>query len=92
MAKDPGVGYKVVATVAAAKGECAAGHVVGDTFTISCHDPAGLCGFFYYHIFPDLQTFQFGGKMPWWQPDEFEATCPDPTNALTLRLVRKPRE
>ena len=92
MAQDPGIGYKVVATVVQARGVCGAGHVLGDTFEISCHDAAGLCGFFYHHLFADLQTFQFGGTLPWWQQDEFEARCPDPANELTLRLRRSLRE
>ncbi len=92
MAKDPGVGYRVVATVVAAKGHCGAGHQPGDHFEISCHNPAGLCGFFYHDLFADLQTFQFGGRMPWWQGDAFEASCPDPANQVTLRLERTQRE
>ncbi len=88
MAKDPGVGYRIVATVTAVRGHCSAGLQVGDTFEISCHDPNGLCGFFYHDIFPDLQTFQFGGSLPWWQGDTFEAECPDSQNLVTLRLER----
>ena len=67
MAKDPGFGYKVKATVISAKGTCSAGHKEGDTFDISCHNPDGLCGFFYHDIFPTLSTFQFGGNLPWWE-------------------------
>jgi uncharacterized repeat protein (TIGR04076 family) len=65
MAKDPELGYKMVATVVDVKGKCSVGHKVGDSFEISCHNPAGLCGFFYHNIFPSLQTFQFGANMPW---------------------------
>jgi uncharacterized repeat protein (TIGR04076 family) len=92
MAEDPGVGYRVVATVVAAKGKCSAGHCLGDRLEISCHNPAGLCGFFYHHIFADLQTFQFGGRLPWWRGDAIEVTCPDPGNPVTLRLERTQRE
>ncbi len=88
MAKDPGVGYRVVATVTEAKGKCHAGHQVGDTFEISCHDPAGLCGFFYHDLFPDLSTFQFGGSLPWWKGDVIHAQCPDSQNCVTLKLER----
>jgi uncharacterized repeat protein (TIGR04076 family) len=59
MAQDPGIGYRVVATVTGVKGKCNAGHQVGDTFEISCHNPAGLCGFFYHDIFPSLSTLQW---------------------------------
>ena len=46
MAKDPGIGYRVLATATGVKGRCNAGHQEGDTFELSCHNPDGLCGFF----------------------------------------------
>ncbi|MEJ2587354.1 MAG: TIGR04076 family protein [Deltaproteobacteria bacterium] len=92
MAQDPGIGHKITATVVGVKGECSAGHQKGDTFDISCHNPAGLCGFFYHAIFPDLSTFQFGGRLPWWQGDTVELQCPDPQNLVTLKLERTERE
>jgi uncharacterized repeat protein (TIGR04076 family) len=88
MAKDPGIGYRIEATVTAVKGECGAGHQQGDKFQISCHNPNGLCGFFYHDIFPALQTLQFGGNLPWWQGDTIEVRCPDPANLVTLELKR----
>jgi uncharacterized repeat protein (TIGR04076 family) len=91
MAKDPGFGNRVLATVIATEGHCNAGHQVGEQFDLSCHNPAGLCGFFYYQLFPSLQTFQFGGALPWWNGDTIEAGCPDAANQVTLRLVRQPR-
>ena len=91
MAQDPGVGYKITATVTGVKGTCGAGHQEGDTFPISCHDPGGLCGFFYHDIFPDLQTFQFGGNLPWWKGDTIQVECPDPNNRVTLELERTKR-
>ena len=36
MAEDPGLGYRVVATIIGVKGECGAGHKEGETFEISC--------------------------------------------------------
>ncbi len=91
MAKDPGIGMRVKATVVDAQGTCSAGHRVGDTFEISCHDPGGLCGWFYHDIFPALSTFQFGGRYPWWEGDRIEVRCPDPHNLVTLTLERTPR-
>jgi uncharacterized repeat protein (TIGR04076 family) len=88
MAHDPGLGYKIIATVTDVKGECSAGHRVGESFEISCHNPSELCGFFYHHIFPNLQTFQFGGNMPWWQGDSIQLQCPDILNLVTIRLER----
>jgi uncharacterized repeat protein (TIGR04076 family) len=92
VAQDPGIGWKVTATVIGAEGECSAGHRLGDTFEVSCHNPAGLCGYFYHTLFPALQTFQFGGSLPWWQGDTIEVRCPDAGNLVTLRLVRTKRE
>jgi uncharacterized repeat protein (TIGR04076 family) len=92
MAKDPGIGYRVVATVLSVKGECSAGHKAGEIIEISCHEPAGLCGYFYHDIFPSLSTFQFGGSMPWWQGDTIELTCPDSDNLVRLRLTRTKRD
>jgi len=91
MAEDPGYGYKIVATIIDSKGTCGAGHKVGDTFEISCHNTGGLCGWFYHDIFPSLQTFQFGGNLPWWEEDTIEVRCPDPYNLVTMKLERSKR-
>ena len=91
MAKDPGLGYRVKATVTGVKGKCNAGHREGDTFEISCHNPAGLCGFFYHDLFPHLSAFQFGGNFPWWEGDTIQLQCPDPNNLVSLKLERSKR-
>jgi uncharacterized repeat protein (TIGR04076 family) len=92
MAQDPGIGYKVVGTITGVKGECSAAHRIGESFEISCHNPAGLCGFFYHDLFPALSTFQFGGNYPWWQGDVIEVQCPDSYNLVTMKLERFRRE
>jgi len=92
MAEDPGIGYKVTATITGLKGHCSAGHEAGDTFEISCHNPGGLCGFFYHDIFPSLSIFQFGGCLPWWKGDTIELQCPDPHNLVKMKLERSRRE
>jgi uncharacterized repeat protein (TIGR04076 family) len=84
--------YKVTATILDVKRECSAGHKVGDTFEISCLNCGGLCGFFYHTIFPDLQTFQYGGNMPWWKGDAIEVQCTDSYNQVTMRLERTKSE
>ena len=88
MAKNPGIGKKVMATITSVKGECSAGHKAGDTFEICCHDSGGLCGFFYHDIFPSLSTFEFGGNLPWWEGDTIKLQCPDSYNLVRLRLER----
>ena len=56
MAIDPGLGYRVVATVTGVKGKCNAGHRVGESFEISIHNARDLCGSFYHNIFPSLHA------------------------------------
>jgi uncharacterized repeat protein (TIGR04076 family) len=91
MALDPKVGQKVVGEIMSVKGTCSAGHKAGETFEISCHNPAGLCGWFYHDIFPNLMTFQFGGGLPWWQGDTIQVQCPDSYNLVTMKLTRSKR-
>jgi uncharacterized repeat protein (TIGR04076 family) len=85
------MGYKVVATVTGVKGKGNAGHREGEAFEISCHNPGGLCGFFYHSIFPDLHTFQFGGNLPWWGGNTIELLCPESYNLVTMKLERSVR-
>ena len=92
MAVDPGIGSKVTATITGVKGTCSAGHSEGESFNLSCHNPDGLCGFFYHAVFPTLSIFQFGGGLPWWSGDTIEVQCPDSTNLVTMRLERSERE
>ncbi len=80
----------LVATVIDAKGTCAAGHHKGDILELDCLSPGGLCGYFYHHIFPNMQTLENGGKMPWWKSaDEFIAPCSDPMNTVTLKVRKR---
>jgi uncharacterized repeat protein (TIGR04076 family) len=67
------------------------GHREGETFEINCHDPGGLCGFFYHNVFPDLQAFQLGGTLPWWNGNTVEIQCPDSYNLVTVKLERSER-
>ena len=92
MAQDPGLGYRVVATVKEVRGQCNAGHKEGDSFEISCHNPSELCGFFYHNMFPSLYAFQFGANPSWWKDETIEVKCPDLHNLVTVKLERTPRE
>ena len=84
-------GNKVIATVKSVKGDCSWGHEAGDTFNISCHDTAGLCGFFYHDIYPYIAMLQFGGGFPetWGNPDVVTVECMDRVNAVRLELRRE---
>jgi uncharacterized repeat protein (TIGR04076 family) len=91
MAKDPGMGFRIMATITGIKGQCSAGHYEGETFEISCHNTGGLCGYFYHDIFPSLMAFQFEGHLPWWSGDTIHLQCPDPHNLVTMKLERSKR-
>jgi len=83
------VGHRVVATIKSVKGTCHWNHKAGDSFEISAHDTAGLCGFFYHDIFPYIVMLQFGGGFEeWGEPDSVELQCLDKTNAVTIELRR----
>jgi uncharacterized repeat protein (TIGR04076 family) len=83
------VGQRVVATIKSVKGTCHWNHKAGDSFEISAHDTAGLCGFFYHDIFPYILMLQFGGGFQeWGQPDSLELQCMDKMNAVTIELRR----
>ena len=73
------------------KGNCNAGHKVGDTIELSGHNTGGMCGFFYHDIFPYILMLQFGGSFPesWTQnPDIVELECMDRWNAVKIELKR----
>jgi uncharacterized repeat protein (TIGR04076 family) len=87
----PHVGHRVVGTITAVKGNCSWGHKVGDTFEVSAHDTAGLCGFLYHDIFPYVVMLQFGGGFPetWGGPESVELECMDRWNAVKIELRRE---
>lgn len=91
MAKDPGIGNKIIARVIGLKGTCATGHKVGDSFSISIHNPGELCGVFYHDIFPTISVLQFGGSFPWSEKDVVGLECPDRQNVVSVKLERVKR-
>jgi uncharacterized repeat protein (TIGR04076 family) len=83
------IGHRLVATIKSVKGTCHWNHKAGDSFEISAHDTAGLCGFFYHDIFPFILMLQFGGGFEeWGEPDSVELQCLDKMNAVTIELRR----
>ena len=86
MANQPEGMNHMDAEIVEVKGECGAGHKVGDKIKIGCWDTGGLCGFFYHDIFPDLSVMQFGGSYPWSSGEELVLECPDRTNAVTIKI------
>ena len=91
MAEKPKIGYRVVGTIKKVKGDCSAGHKVGDKLELSGHSSGGLCGFFYHDIFPYIIMLQFGGGFPEkWVEDTnvVELVCMDKMNMVTIELKR----
>jgi uncharacterized repeat protein (TIGR04076 family) len=88
MAINPKIGFEIRAIIIKTQGHCSAGHKEGEKISVCCHDSGGLCGFFYNTIFANLQSFQFGGNLPWWQGDIIMLSCPDPNNTVTMKLER----
>ncbi|MFX0034004.1 MAG: TIGR04076 family protein [Candidatus Hermodarchaeota archaeon] len=87
----PKVGYKIIGTIKDVKGNCNAGHKVGDKIELDGHDTGGLCGFFYHDVFPYIVMLQFGGSYPKsWVKDQdiMEFECPDRTNVVKIELQR----
>ena len=85
------IGYRVVGTVTAVKGNCSWGHKVGDKIELSAHNPGGLCGSFYHGIFPYIIMLQFGGGFPkeWGDPNVVALECMDRVNAVRIELRRE---
>ncbi|MFC2044193.1 TIGR04076 family protein [Chloroflexota bacterium] len=85
------IGDKIVGTITAVNGKCAAGHKVGDRIEFNGHSSGGLCGFLYHDAFPYIIMLQFGGSFPkeWGDPDVITVRCTDITNAVALELRRQ---
>jgi uncharacterized repeat protein (TIGR04076 family) len=88
MAKNPDDITPLIAEVISMKGDCSAGHKVGDRLSISPWDSGGLCGFFYHDMYPALTMMQFGGRYPWQSGDEIIVECPDRQVAVTMKLLK----
>ena len=84
----PEKGHQILATVKSIKGCCNAGHKVGDCIQVSARNTAGMCGYLYHAAHPAIVMLQFGGAVPWGNPDVIEIQCPDTLNLLTLELRR----
>jgi uncharacterized repeat protein (TIGR04076 family) len=85
--------YGVKITITSQKGNCVAGHRLGDEFVIQRHTPPGLCLFAYSAIDPDIRTLMFGGTYPWCDDkDTYVGCCPDPVNPVVFELRRIPFE
>jgi uncharacterized repeat protein (TIGR04076 family) len=87
--------YKIVGKIINIKGECHAGHKVGEKIDLTIVEEnrsikgIKLCPFFLDKIFPYLCVMQFGGQFPWQSdPEVFIDSCPDDENKVTIRIER----
>jgi|Deesub1362B_J571_1020462.scaffolds.fasta_scaffold00431_7 uncharacterized repeat protein (TIGR04076 family) len=90
-----GLQYKVVGKIVGIKGECHAGHEVGEEIDLTIFDGEriqkgiNLCPFFLDKLFPYLCVIQFGGQFPWQkEPNIWVDSCPDDENKVTIRIER----
>lgn len=91
-------GCKLIGEIVEVKGECSAGHRVGEEFDLTLfseeanksYRAPNICSFFYNSIFPYLVTLQFSGTFPWEKDkDEFISGCPDRQKVvIKIRRVR----
>ena len=81
--------YKIAAKVVSKKGNCRAGHEVGDEFILGRECPAGICGWAYCAIHPRMTVLTYGGIFPWRDPDYSTlVACPDAENLVVFELRR----
>ena len=81
--------YQLTAKVISQKGHCAAGHKVGDEFTIGDVTPKGMCSWAFYTLFPFASPLQSGSSFPWEKDaDKTTVACPDAENPVVFELKR----
>ena len=94
MAQDPGIGYKVNATVIGVKGFCSAGHQAGEDFQVSCYNTVVCVAFFTMPFFRICKRFNLeahypGGKVMFWKcnaPTRF-GSCYDSVRTFRKHII-----
>ena len=83
--------YNVSITVKSQKGQCHAGHKVGDQWIVGKDGktPGGMCFSGYECCESMLFALRFGAVFPWEKdPDTGITVCPDPDNPVVFELRR----
>lgn len=81
--------YKVVAKVIKQKGECHAGHAVGQEFDFGVTTPANFCCHAFGAIWPTVNLLINGGGYSWdSEPGVTYWGCPDTQNLVMFELRR----
>jgi uncharacterized repeat protein (TIGR04076 family) len=80
---------KFVVTVDSAKGECRAGHKVGDRWEFAWRTPANLCGSAYHGMYPVIHGLMLtSGRYEGPASEQTVVTCPD-DGWITFRIERR---
>jgi uncharacterized repeat protein (TIGR04076 family) len=81
--------YDIKVKVISQKGECGAGHKVGDEWLITNKTPEGICLSAFNAIYPNIRTMMFGGTFPWGkEKDVTTLACPDASNPVVFEVRR----
>lgn len=83
-------GFSVIAEVFSQKGECAAGHRVGDRVVFDGLNVEGpVCLHALYSFLPKVFAMRFGAEFPWLEdPDAARHACPDAENPVVFEIRR----
>ena len=81
--------YDIKVKVISQKGECGAGHKVGDEWSITSKTPEGICLSAFNVLYPNVRLLMFGGTLPWGNDkDATTLTCPDADNPVVFEVRR----
>lgn len=82
--------YDVLVRVMSQKGECAAGHKVGDEIFFDGKTVQGkICISALYSILPKVFAMRYGAHFPWLSdPDVATHACPDAQNPVVFEIRR----
>jgi uncharacterized repeat protein (TIGR04076 family) len=83
-------GFTIVAKVISQKGQCAAGHQVGDQVVFDGQAVQGkVCIHALYSFLPKVFALRYGANFPWLDdPDVATHACPDAWNPVIFEIRR----
>jgi uncharacterized repeat protein (TIGR04076 family) len=82
--------YDIRIKVISQKGSCAAGHKIGDEWTLPAgKTPEGICLPAFAVLYPSIRTLSFGGAFPWEKDKDITtACCSDAANPVVFEIKR----
>jgi len=83
--------HKVVITVKEVRGQCNAGHMVGDVFEVEglLMTKGRMCNSALVAIYPRIFAARFGADIPFARSGKIPAACPDPVNTVVFEISGK---